>query len=301
MGIISKIEDKLSSSKSSSTEQQTYDSSTTPGASKLQNPISSQQGSGPTGTAVSGVGRDEYGTSNSSSGYSSSLNPSSHTTQTSSGVNPNTTTSTNTTTTSTGERQFYDPYSRKGQQTAHSAAISQGMAPSTSAAYEDPNVARGQQGGVLNSSHGHYSSAQQPGVVSSSGTRQPHTVPPSTTQQPGTSSISSQPQTTSSHHYGRDAAVIGGTGAAGVGAYEMGKHSGPTSSSQYPPGTATTSQPGHSQVQPSSGGLNSSSAAAGSASANMSQSQKMGAAYEAGYRDAMEHVKADMMNKLNEP
>jgi hypothetical protein len=300
MGLISKIEDKLTGAK----HEPNYDSGTTSNttssnASKLQNPISS--GAGPTGTAVSGTSRDGYGSSgltsghtgNTASGQSSSTSPAGHTTQTSSSINPSTTTSTHTTTNS--DRQTYDPYSSKGQ----SSAMSTGVPPlsntsGTRAAYEDPSIARGHQGGILNSSQGYgnpSASQQQPSSTTSSATRQPET---SASVQPGMT----QPQTTSSsHHYGRDAGIVGGAGAAGVGAYEMGKHSGQTSSSsagyptdhatspshQYTPGTATSTAPG-----------------ANPGSTSAAHGQGMGAAYEAGYRDGYEAAKKEIMMKLNQ-
>ena len=63
-----------------------------------------------------------------------------------------------------------------------------------------------------------------------------------------------QQPTSQQHHYGRDAAIAGGAGAAGVGAYELGKNRGvdqpSTTGAHNLPSHQATTQPPVSQYQP---------------------------------------------------
>lgn len=126
-------------------------------------------------------------------------------------------------------------------------------------------------------------------------------------------------QTTSSHHYGRDAAVAGGVGAVGaggVGAYEMGKDK-PSSQpltdrscetgQQQDPSYMQQSQPssvgrdtgmaGGAMGASQTGGSSAAGSAVSSESPGLTQARKMGGAYEAGYKDAMEHIQAELKSR----
>lgn len=103
------------------------------------------------------------------------------------------------------------------------------------------------------------------------------------------------------HHYGRDAAVAGGLGTAGVGAYEAEKHH-HNHQNQQDASNLNKPLPGMQGGQgqdpyagSGSGGMGMGMGAGqGGDSAGLHQVKKMGGAYEAGYRDAMEHMKAEM-------
>jgi hypothetical protein len=312
MGLINKIEDKLSSNKSSNTEPQTYESNSSGAPSNIRHPISSNQGTSPTVGATNTADRDGYGTQPSkyntttNSGYGQqpgSYQTDTRTAPTGHGNDTMPTTTTNTTTsTNTDQRQYYDPYSRKGQQTAASAATDRyGMSPSTgnnTSPNADANVARSHRGGVLNSNDDPRYGTQHHGNVSATGN-----------QDMGT--MSGEPA--SRHHYGRDAGMGAGAGAAGVGAYEMGKsdrhpqeagdsrypREGDTS--RYPQEMGTSNHPNYSHVQPAGGHVGATNATGhlggGSGMENSmqapTQAQKMSQAYEAGYKDAVEHMKKE--------
>ena len=322
MGIMSKIEDKLSgSSKDQNTlQKEQYDSNTssTGNSSSLQHPIS---GSKPTGTAVSS-GDDGYGSQsgtygNQTGSYGSQPNtyssnqPGAFDSKTTSdrmpgGYESGNQYSSGTTTSSTaprqeyesptGPRQPYDPYSRKGQQTAAAGAMPGSGTTQTSdygrSGYEDPSVARGKTGGVLNQTdQQRYTSGSQPtSTTTSSG-------------HPVSSASQYQSQPTSQHHYGRDAAMAGGVGAGGVGAYELGKHQQTTTAGQPQDPSYMNRSAGGTQYDPNaSRSMEDPSMASGASpssgvpgeSPGLTQARKMGGAYEAGYRDAMEHMKAEM-------
>jgi hypothetical protein len=255
MGLINKIEDKLSGNKSSSKQSYEYsDSSSSP--SNIRNPISSA--SPTTAGKSSGI---TGGTAVENSGYSSShpqtttsyndqysSQPTGYSTHTKSSY-PGGDTTTNTTTSTTTDRQFFDPYSRKGQQTAASAATNDyGMSPSmhsSSHPNADADVARSNRGGVLNST----------------------TAP---TQD--LSTASGEPALR--HHYGRDPSLATGAAAgAGYGA------------AQYSPTT------GHETDTRRSADI-------AGGSSTMDMPKRIAAAYEQGYRDGMEHMKQEMMQKL---
>jgi hypothetical protein len=289
MGLLDKIEDKLSSNKDkdSKLEKQNYDSSTgsTGTASKLQHPISNSSGGtygGSTGP-TSGQTYDNYRQDN--SGYTSTMKdrvPGSYVSD--EDHIPTTTT----TTTSTSARQPYDPYSSKGQETAARHGTT-GYGSSHDRDYDrtardDPSLARSRDGGITNQ----YSD-----------------------QRYGATQTSSASPTTGSHHYGRDAAIVGGTGAAGVGAYELGKDhpsSQPlttnTGQHQYQDAsymnqaqhTARNGSMAGGAMEPAAMGGHSQGGLAGE-SPGMTQAKKMGGAYEAGYRDAMEHMQKEMALK----
>ncbi|KAK5164955.1 uncharacterized protein LTR77_009620 [Saxophila tyrrhenica] len=323
MGLISKIEDKLSGSKSSDNQQyESKESSSSGNASTHQHPVSGST-SGPTGTAVpsnssgstSAAGRDGYGMQptdtrrNDYSGQSSnrdprtadypthssrtadypsqstshSTHPGGYSTTTRSEApagysnDPRTTTTTNTTS-SSSPRQPYDPYSSRGQRAAAAAAHEHGMSPTTGgsrAPYADAETSRSQQAGIASGSRGY-----GPEYINSA----PHA---SSGGQQDLSSISGGD---SRHHYGRDAAMAGGVGAGGVGAYEYGKH-------QQQPGSSSTqnySRPGEYAGRASAEQTMPMSAGAGSG--GIDHAKKMGGAYEAGYRDGMEHMRQEMEN-----
>lgn len=370
MGLISKIEEKLSGSSGNeeqnklqkpypegtsssgytgdsktsdltSSETSGFGSRTTGnssyGSEQTQHPISSSGGR-PTGTAV-----DNYGsnTTSSATGNQGTIAPPagySSTSTTDRMAQPTTTTTTSTSTTHrpvgggaagsmNPETRYepkspYDPYSIKGQQTAANAATTRPM--------EDMRSTGGQTRTI------------------DSGAR-PIAGDARTVDRDGygmTSSNVPSSQTTSSHHYGRDAGIAGGAGAAGVGAYELGKHSGTTSSGTYnepgmsssrapiasqPPTSNVASQPqeaaylnrdtlGGQQhqmaqdrrpfVDDSAGmggagamGANTMGGAGGASTESADEkAKKMSDAYQAGYRDGMEHMKAEMQKmQLNQP
>ena len=375
MGLISKIEDKLSGSSSEQNKlekqnQDTGSSSSMNGAtSKLQHPISGSDGR-PHGSEVGSASRmpggyddsssdpsgnygrgtsDNYGSSNSGnydrgtsnkydrgtsnkydrgtsnrydrdtsdaygghqtgSGMSSSTMPSSATSGTKSGYS--------------GPQQPYDPYSSKGQQRAADAVTGGSSGTSRSQAqnfsrnnYDDSSVARSKHGGIVNQN-------EDPRYTSGTTGGQSYDNSSGTTS-------GSQPTSTPHHHYGRDAALAGGLGAGGVGAYEMGRSHDHNTTSQNPSSSRYTSgntnQPqdvsymnqsadaapissadqyaGRSSTEkPDMAGSTASMGTAGTSSTTgggssehpgLSQARKMGGAYEAGYRDAMEHMKSEM-------
>ena len=376
MGLISKIEDKLSGSSSSDQnklEKSNYGSvgsNTTGGTSsttsKIQNPISSGDRSGPTGSAIdpsTGNVHSSYAQDTSrsgvpsnypqnTSGYTSSSGAPSSYPQNTSGytstsgatdrmpgsyVNDETHIPSSTTSTSrTGPNQPYDPYSSRGQETAARA----GTTSSTSRTMEDPSMSRSRDGGIMNEqSDPRYTSQTDPRY---------------------TSQTSPTSGTTSSHHYGRDAALgAGALGAGGAGAYEMNRDKPPTQpltsstghhgqTGQYqddsytqqsqPRGAHDPSMAGMQQSQyggsqdpsmsriqqsqyggaqdslmsgagpgittagshmpgsPTTGG-NASAGAVTGESPGLTQARKMGGAYEAGYKDAMEHMQQEMRAK----
>ena len=347
MGLISKIEDKLSGSNKNEEQSKLskgnsdYSSSDANGGgtSKFQNPISSAGGSSNYDSSgydhqmssASGVSRDGYGASsdNTSSGMTSGM------------------TSSDTSNYSAGPRQPYDPYSRKGQQTAADAATPVSTKNYSRPSADDPSVARTSGGGIANQTtdqrygaqrYGdqHYTSGSQPTITGQSASP-PDAYP--------------EEQTSSQHHYGRDAAMgAGALGAGGAGAYAMGKSSSssqsyddprqtsgsyndPSMSQQrstggYPQTTSSNPQdvsymnkssagdPYQSDVRrsaehPSMGGAtgpmssgagvgamsSDSMGSSGAGESGLHPSKKMGGAYEAGYRDAMEHMKAEMQSK----
>ena len=134
-------------------------------------------------------------------------------------------------------------------------------------------------------------------------------------------------QTTSDHHYGRDAGIVGGTGAASLSAYEASKYSGTSYNTHHEPGRTRTYETSRGQDQGygnnsnlsnvpymnrdtvNNGQHNSSSRRFSNESSRMhglgstdpnphsisdrALARKMGAAYEAGYRDALEHLRAE--------
>lgn len=339
MGLISKIEDKVkgNSSDQNKLEKEPYESSSS--GSRLQHPISSSDG-GPTGSAVgkdgygpqTGSTSDKYGTSDtygsksdtyggqsgsygnqpdtytSKQGYTGSatsnrmpgeFEPRGEMRSTTSGHTPN---------------QPYDPYSPKGQMTA-----ADGQPTS-----QTQNFSR---------------------TSPQSGSHNTSTIPSS--NQPLSSSNRGddryESQSTSQHHYGRDAAMAGGVGAGGVGAYEIEKHQ--QNQSSVPQGTSTSHRHGDdSYTERSSGGQQygqqygpgrsaeerSMESGVGSGgmsgeSAGLSHAKKMvsptdtthnqavvgqqphlktladihhqGGAYERGYQDAMDHMKAEMQKR----
>ena len=359
MGLISKIEDKLSGSSSEQNKlekqnQDTGSSSTMDGAtSKLQHPISGSDGR-PHGSEVGSASRmpggyddsssdpsgnygrgtsDNYGSSNSGnydratsdkydrgtsnrydrdtsdayggrqtgSGMSSSTMPSSATSGTKSGYS--------------GPQQPYDPYSSKGQQRAADAVTGGSSGTSRNQAqnfsrnnYDDSSVARSKHGGIVNQN-------EDPRYTSGTTGGQSYDNSSGTTS-------GSQPTSAPHHHYGRDAALAGGLGAGGVGAYEMGRSRDHNATSQNPSSSGYTSgninQPqdvsymnrsadaapissadqyaGRSSTEnPDMAGSTASMGSAGTSEhPGLSQARKMGGAYEAGYRDAMEHMKSEM-------
>ena len=353
MGVTDKIKDKLTGGSSASTSnklEKPYDSSSS-NTSHLQHPISSAS---PTGTAVAddkyATQSSNYssqpntyssGTTQSSTYSSGTTQPSGYSTSTTqpSGYS-NTTTqpstyssgttqpcsystssptdrvpgsyvsdnehsgTTNSSSTAprqpyecaTGPRQPYDPYSQKGQQTA-AAGPMPGSGTSQTQNYsrptgEDPSISRSKYGGVSNQMD-----------------QQRYTSDGTTTSDPYQSQ-----STTSQHHYGRDAAIVDGVGAGGVGAYELGQHQ--QTESRTVPQYQTSAYPQTGQQQDvsymnrSTGGAQyepetrrsvedpslASGAGVPSESAGLAQAKKMGGAYESGYRDgyrdAMEHVNA---------
>lgn len=288
---------------------------TSGGSDQTRYPISSS-GDRPTGTAVDNYGstgtsssRGDRGTIGMPGGYSSSGTTSNRVAQ------PTTTTTTTYDRPAGGgaagttsdvryePRSPYDPYSAKGQQTAANATTTrptETMRPvgESRPVARDARPIAGQQYGPT-------------------GTTQPTS------------------QTTSSHHYGRDAGIVGGAGAAGVGAYEMGKHSGTTSSGYAEPGMTSrapiATQPPTSNVasQPSgaaymdrdtlggqqhqvqdrrpfvddsagmggAGAMGSNTMGSGAVIGEESteeKAKKMSDAYQAGYRDGVEHMRAEM-------
>ncbi|EMD00117.1 hypothetical protein BAUCODRAFT_30578 [Baudoinia panamericana UAMH 10762] len=94
------------------------------------------------------------------------------------------------------------------------------------------------------------------------------------------------------HHYGRDAAVAGGLGSAGAGAYEHEKHHGQHHQGGLPhrphEGASNTSY-GQPQGQGAIGG----GSGTGLTASGLPTEKKLGGAYEAGYRDAMAHIEAE--------
>ena len=123
----------------------------------------------------------------------------------------------------------------------------------------------------------------------------------------------SQPSSTQ-HHYGRDGAMAGGAGTAGgVGAYEMRKdqqqsrtmpqsHSDDyqhmTTGNQQPQDTYMNRSAADGQYEPQSGHSMGDSTMGGAPTSGgpegLEQAKKVSGAYESGYRDAMEHMNAEM-------
>ena len=111
---------------------------------------------------------------------------------------------------------------------------------------------------------------------------------------------------TDQHHYGRDAAVVGGVGAAGLGAHELGKdhhNHGKHHSTEQSNLLATTGNTGNThglskQASVLAAAHPPSHKVAAQSVPDMpndwSMAKRLGGAYEAGYRDAMEHMRAEM-------
>ena len=308
MGLISKIEDKLSSNKDDKYERQNYDSNTgsTGTTSKLQHPISSSSG-GTYGTSTGNTSGKEYGRyPQDESRYTNTMQdrvPGSHITQNESHVPTHTTTTS--TSTRTEPRQAYDPYSSKGQEAAARGTTGIGSSHDRHGEHygvtgrDEASHVRSKDGGILN-----HSSDQRHGDQRYTDDRY------------ASHQISSNSPTTGQHHYGRDAAMAGGAGAAGLGAYEVGK--------DHPSSQPLTANPGQQQYQDVSymqqpqhnvhqaqhssrdasmaggamepGAMGSQGQMPGE-SPGLTQARKMGGAYEAGYKDAMEHMQKEMAQK----
>ncbi|KAK4496530.1 hypothetical protein PRZ48_012510 [Zasmidium cellare] len=209
------------------TSNDTYNTTTGERLSERQHPISSATGSGSGivgGTAVTGGAGSEALTG--SHGYGREGNVSSTTDQlrdTHLGGNTN----------PDFPRQPFDPYSSKGQQIAANAGsgntygASQGRAQAGDIGsrrdIDDPEVRRTHGGGISNGKDlktgPHHHLENRDAVPTAGG----HKVGAGATSNlPGSfDTYDNSPTTThGSHHTGRDAALAGGAGAAGYGAYE---------------------------------------------------------------------------------
>jgi len=102
--------------------------------------------------------------------------------------------------------------------------------PSSTASQPSTSLASSQQAPL--------SSASQPPTGTLGSSQQD---PYSSSAQP--SGLASQPQQTPEHHYGRDAAIAGGAGAAGLGGYEALKHHDQPSSADPQTSTLSSQQP----------------------------------------------------------
>lgn len=115
----------------------------------------------------------------------------------------------------------------------------------------------------------------------------------------------------SQHHYGRDAALAGGAGAAGLGAYETKKHRDQPEQDSRSYGDGEMRGPGHHGQSGSTGQgydeprMSSERAMPGQTSgagmgsqSGLPTEKKLGGAYEAGYRDAMAHMEAERQKRL---
>lgn len=199
MGIIAKIEDKLSGSSKHEDQNKLSKSSSEPevGSSNYDN-------------------NDYGGNNHDSNNYDNSMNASGHVSRDGYGSPTNTTSGGRPSTdrrydnAEDGEkssynrvpRKPYDPFSRKGQQTAADAARPTSKEGYGRSSHDEPSVSRSKHGGITNQADD-------------------SRYPSDSRQTPGSYPDDS---TESQHHYGRDAAAAGGLGAAGVGAYELGKN-----------------------------------------------------------------------------
>lgn len=233
-----------------------------------------------------------------------------------------------------GSRQPYDPYSSKGQTTAANTASGYpgGSTTSREDYANDPNVPRSREGGVMNP--GSHASSRNPDAIPTAGGQtvgssgDPYSTTSSGRADPYSSTTTSSrgvdpynsPSQTSSGHPIRDAALTSGAGAAGAGAagYGASRMGGDERSAQDPSvaygqhNTSTNPQDVSYMNRSSGGGAMESSTVSGMGSSTQAMGttgssgmadnssmpgmdpKKMGGAYEAGYRDAMEHAKAEM-------
>lgn len=271
MGLISKLEDKLSGSDKNDEQkklekqqlgstQQGMDygqqggmssgtSNTMSGgrASELQHPIGSTSGKGSGivgGTAVTGGAGSEALAGSGSHGYGREGNVSSTSDQLRD-------THLGSSTGSDGPRQPFNPYSSKGQQIAANAdpgpaggyGASQNRAEAgdygSRRSAEDPEVRRTQGGGVSNNMTdqsfvtGPHSQLENRDAVPTAGG---HRVGSGATSNMPGSYDTYDNSPSSQHHYGRDAALAGGAGAAGYGTYEAtkGRDNGPAPNTAGP-------------------------------------------------------------------
>jgi hypothetical protein len=308
MGLISKIEDKLSGNKHHDEKTSQY---STDGRTSLN-----EQSSHPNtdSTSYTGHGASHHAGSSqphSSSGHDSrAANDLRHPVQSTTG-HSNDGYGAETGGYKTRATEPVDPTSTKGQN-AMANATSGGQMP-RSYDYGDSNTYAGDQsvdrsrhGGITNSGNGsgfrsgHHSSLEDPSAIPTAGGRKVGDVGSEIDQ----------------HHYGRDAAVTGGAGALGAGAYdqhERGSHglSSHVPGSRHHEGQSST----HGQDPYQSSGLSSAQQYGGVGSGRDPHDQhtstsghhaggltggvpvptekKVGGAYEAGYRDAMAHLEAD--------
>ncbi|KAF2161591.1 hypothetical protein M409DRAFT_58984 [Zasmidium cellare ATCC 36951] len=246
MGLLDKIEDKLGGSNKHEeqrleqqqqgttathgnhgrTSHDTYNTTIGDRLSDRQHPISSSTGQGSGivgGTAVTGgagsealTGSHGYGRDDGISSTSDRLRD----TRLGGNTNPD------------GPRQPFDPYSSKGQQIAANAGSGNTYGASTGRAeagdigsrrnVDDPEVRRTYGGGVSNGKDlktgPHHHLENRDAVPTAGG----HKVGAGATSNlPGSfDTYDNSPTTHGQNHYGRDAALAGGAGAAGYGAYE---------------------------------------------------------------------------------